>query len=47
MRITGAESNTFDNFQYSIVGKILSPGTMGMIYEGERSGQANLYTLDS
>lgn len=47
MRITGMESNTFDNFQYSIAGKIFSPATMGMIYEGERSGQKGLYTLDS
>ncbi|WP_294178775.1 zinc-dependent metalloprotease [uncultured Coprobacter sp.] len=46
MRITGLESNLYDNFQYSIVGRILGPGIMGSIYEGERSGQENLYTLD-
>lgn len=46
MRITGLESNLYDNFQYSIVGRILGPGIMGSVYEGERSGQENLYTLD-
>lgn len=46
MRITGLESNVYDNFQYSIAGRILNPGAMGSIYEGERSGQDNLYTLD-
>lgn len=46
MRITGLGSNLYDNFQYSIVGRILGPGIMGSVYEGERSGQENLYTLD-
>lgn len=46
MRILGVDSNTFDNFQTSIAGKIFSPAAMGGIYEGERSGQKGLYTLD-
>ena len=29
MRITGLESNLYDNFQYSIVGRILGPGNHG------------------
>ncbi len=47
MRMLGATSNALDNFQTTIAGKIFSPGAMGGIYEGERSGQKGLYTLDS
>lgn len=47
MRILGAESTSFDNFQTSIAGKIFSPAAMGGVYEGERSGQKGLYTLDT
>ena len=46
MRVLGIDSNSFDNFQSTIAAKIYSPGAMGGIYEGERSGQKGLYTLD-
>ena len=47
MRTLGIDSNTFDNFQTSIAAKIFNPGVMGSIYESERSGQKDLYTLDA
>lgn len=46
-RVLGVESNSFDNFQTTIAGKIFSPAAMGGVYEGERSGQKGLYTLDT
>ncbi len=44
--ITGYASSDLDNYQYGLISKMFGFGTMGAIFEGERSGQSGLYTLD-
>ncbi len=39
--------NMYDKLQYAVVGKIFNAGTLGSIYEGERSGQKDAYKLDA
>jgi len=40
------DPNMYDQLQYAVVGKIFSAGSLGSVYEGERSGQKDAYKLD-
>lgn len=46
LNITGYASSDLDEYQYGLISKMFGFGTMGAIFEGERSGQSGLYTLD-
>lgn len=46
LNITGYASSDLDKYQYGLISKMFGSGTMGAIFEGERSGQSGLYTLD-
>ena len=46
LNITGYASNYLDDYQYGLISKMFGFGTMGAVFEGERSGQSGLYTLD-
>ena len=43
----GQPSTILDNAAASVANKIFSPATLGGIYQGERSGQENIYRVDT
>ncbi len=43
----GQPSTILDNAASGVAGKILSPATLGSIYQGERSGQKGIYRVDT
>lgn len=43
----GQPSTILDNAASSVANKVFSPGTLGSIYQGERSGQKGIYRVDT
>lgn len=46
MNVTGYASSDLDSYQFALAAKMFGAGTLGSIFEGERSGQKGLYTLN-